>query len=144
MLRPVVVATAAPATPSRGKGPMPKMKHGSRQMLKMLAIHSTRIAIAASPAPRKTALIRNSIRMTPLKPNRIAVKRELARTSGVAPIRPSSGRAKTKPRMPSGTATHSPSTIACTAALAAPSGSCSPIRRATIAVAPIPRPIATA
>jgi len=40
--------------------------------------------------------------------------------------------------------TISPRAIACTAARAAPSGFFSPIRRATIAVAPIPRPIATA
>ena len=58
------------------------MRHGSRQMLIALAIHSTRIAIAASPAPRKTALIRNSIRMTPLKPSTIAVNDEWASTSG--------------------------------------------------------------
>ena len=88
---PVVVATAAPVTPSRGNGPSPKMKHGSRQMLMALAIHSTRIATAASPAPRNTALIRNSIRMTPLKPRTIAANDECARTSGGAPISASSG-----------------------------------------------------
>ena len=108
MLRPVVVATAAPVTPRRGNGPSPKMKQGSRQMLNALAIHSTRIAIAASPAPRNTALIRNSIRMTPLKPNRIAVNDEWASTSGVAPISARIGRANEKPSSPTGTATSRP------------------------------------
>ena len=143
MPRPVVVATAAPATPRRGNGPRPKIRQGSRQMLIALAIHKTRIAIAASPAPRNTALIRNNIMMTPLKPNRMAVKDECARTSGVAPINPSNGRANAKPARPAGTATSRPSAIACTAAIAAPSGSFSPMRRATVAVAPIPSPIAT-
>ena len=92
-------------------------------MLIALAIHSTRIAIAASPAPRNTALIRNSIRMTPLKPKRIAVNEECASTSGVAPISARIGRANEKPSRPSGTATSRPSAIACTAARAAPSGS---------------------
>ena len=109
-----------------------------------LAIHSTRIAIAASPAPRNTALIRNSIMMTPLKPNRIAVNDEWASTSGLAPISASVGRANEKPSRPTGTATSRPSAIACTAAIAAPSGSFSPMRRATVAVAPMPSPIATA
>ena len=97
MPRPVVVATAAPVTPSAGNGPSPKMKHGPSTMLIALASHSTRIAIAASPAPRKTALIRNSIRMTPLPPSTIAVYDECARTSGDAPISASSGRANQKP-----------------------------------------------
>jgi len=91
-------------------------------MLIALAIHSTRIAIDASPAPRNTALMRNSIRMTPLKPIRIAVNEEWASTSGVAPISASSGRAKEKPSRPTGTETSKPSAIACTAAIAAPSG----------------------
>ena len=121
MLRPVVVATAAPVTPSRGNGPRPKMKQGSRQILIALAIQRTRIAIAASPAPRKTALIRNSIMMTPLQPSMIAVNDECTRTSGVAPMIVSSGRANRNPKIPTGTARNRPSAIACTAARAAPS-----------------------
>ena len=55
--RPHVVETAAPVTPSAGKGPSPKIRHGSRRRLMTFASQSTRIAIAASPAPRKIALI---------------------------------------------------------------------------------------
>ena len=69
MARPIVVAIAAPVTPSRGKGPMPKMSSGPRMMLIQFASHSTRIAIAASPAPRKIALTRKSSRMTTLPPS---------------------------------------------------------------------------
>jgi len=38
-------------------------------MLIQFASHSTRIAIAASPAPRKIALMRKSSRMTTLPPS---------------------------------------------------------------------------
>jgi hypothetical protein len=38
-------------------------------MLRPLATHSTRIAIAASPAPRKIALITNSSMITALPPS---------------------------------------------------------------------------
>ena len=55
-----LVATAAPVTPSSGNGPMPKMKHGPSTMLSTLPRISTRMATAASPAPRKTAFCRNS------------------------------------------------------------------------------------
>ena len=65
--RPVVVATAAPVTPRRGKGPNPKIRHGSRTRLTAFAIHSTRMAMAASPAPRNTALTRKSVSTTPLQ-----------------------------------------------------------------------------
>ncbi len=67
--RPKVVAIAAPVTPSRGNGPTPKIKHGPSTMLMLFASQSTRMAIAASPAPRKTALMRNSSRMTTLPPS---------------------------------------------------------------------------
>ena len=59
--RPIVVATAAPVTPSRGNGPSPKIRQGPSRMLIAFASQSTRIAIAASPAPRKIALITNSM-----------------------------------------------------------------------------------
>ncbi len=57
MPRPIVVATAAPVTPSRGTGPTPKMNTGPRTMLMPLASQSVRMVSAASPAPRKAALI---------------------------------------------------------------------------------------
>ncbi len=69
MLRPIVVPTAAPVTPSRGNGPTPKMNSGPRIMLQPLAIHSERMAMAASPAPRNTALIRNSSSTAALPPS---------------------------------------------------------------------------
>src|SRR5260370_1299829 len=48
-LRPMLVETAAPVTPSLGNGPRPMMKQGSRQRLMKLASHKTRMATAASP-----------------------------------------------------------------------------------------------
>ena len=144
MPRPVVVATAAPVMPSSGNGPRPKIRHGSRQILIALAIHSTRIAIAASPAPRNTALMRNSSMITPLAPSMTVANDALATTAGDAPINRSNAGAYATPNRPTGTAISTPSRIACTAARAAPSPSFSPIRRATIAVAPALRPIATA
>src|SRR5438132_11104512 len=68
MLRPVNVARAAPVTPSRGNGPRPKIRQGSRTRLMMFDVQSERMAIAASPAPRKMALLRNNIRMAPEPP----------------------------------------------------------------------------
>jgi hypothetical protein len=67
-----------------------------------------------------------------------------AATPGDAPIASSNERAYKPPNRPTGTATMRPSRIACTAALAAPSASFSPIRRATTAMAPTLKPIATA
>ena len=67
--RPMLVPMAAPATPRRGNGPMPKMRHGPSVMLIALAIHSTRIAMAASPVPRKTELMMNSSVTPPLAPS---------------------------------------------------------------------------
>ena len=50
--RPVVVAIAAPVSPSSGKGPIPKISIGSSTMLIPFASHTERMAIVASPAPR--------------------------------------------------------------------------------------------
>ncbi len=66
MPRPMVVPTADPATPSRGNGPIPKINRGFRQMLTMFAIHSARMAVVASPAPRNTALTKNSRKIVTL------------------------------------------------------------------------------
>ena len=63
------VAIAAPVTPSRGNGPSPKIRHGPSTMLIAFANQSTRIAIAASPAPRKIALMRNSMTIVTLPPS---------------------------------------------------------------------------
>ena len=68
MLRPVNVASAAPVTPSLGNGPQPKIRQGSRTRLMMLETQSRRMAMAASPAPRKMALLRKSIMIAPLPP----------------------------------------------------------------------------
>ena len=51
----MVVATAAPCTPSSGKKPMPKMKSGSSTMLMPLARASVRKAMPGLPAPLNTA-----------------------------------------------------------------------------------------
>jgi hypothetical protein len=65
----MVVAIAAPSTPIAGMGPQPKIRIGSSTMFSALATHSTRIAAAASPAPRKIALMTNSSRITTLPPS---------------------------------------------------------------------------
>src|SRR5260370_1040048 len=67
------VAMAAPATPNLGNGPMPKINNGPRTMLIEFASQSTRIAIAASPAPRKTALIMKSMTTVTFPANMIRV-----------------------------------------------------------------------
>src|SRR5713226_4767391 len=59
---------AAEETPSLGKGPQPKMRQGSRTRLMMLETQSKRMAMAASPAPRKMALLRKRSMMAPLPP----------------------------------------------------------------------------
>ena len=64
-------------------------------------------------------------------------------TSRDAPSRPSSLGAKTMPTIPRLTAMIAPSATVWTAARAAPSGLCSPIRRAIVAVAPMAKPIAS-
>ena len=140
----MLVATAAPVTPISGNGPTPKIRHGPSTMLMALPIHSTRIATAASPAPRNAALIRNSSTIVALPPSITRVNvLPVAITSGEAPISASSAGAYHAPATPMIADTTTPSAMACTAALAAPSGSCSPMRRATIAVAPIDSPIAS-
>ena len=65
----MVVAIAAPSRPKAGIGPKPKIRIGSSTMLMPLATHSTRIAAAASPAPRKIALMVNSSMITALLPS---------------------------------------------------------------------------
>ena len=57
----MVVATAAPVTPISGNGPQPNTRNGPSTMLMMLASHSVRIEMVASPAPRNTAFNMNSI-----------------------------------------------------------------------------------
>jgi len=52
---PIVVAMAAPVTPSFGNGPTPKIRQ-AEQNVYSICQQSTRIAIAASPAPRKMRL----------------------------------------------------------------------------------------
>ncbi len=142
--RPVVVATAAPVTPSAGNGPRPKMRHGSRTRLQTFANHRTRIATVASPAPRKIALMRNRRTMTTFPPSITAMNPEPeATTSGPAPMNARRRGARSAPATPSGTARRTPRAIACTAVRAALSRSRSPMRRATMAVAAIERPIAS-
>jgi len=51
-----------------GERPEAKIRQGPRAMLIQFASHSTRIAIAASPAPRKIALIRKSMTITTFPP----------------------------------------------------------------------------
>src|SRR6266700_4000150 len=145
MPRPMVVETAAPVTPNFGNGPSPKIRQGSRQMLMMLATQSTRMATPASPAPRNTPLIRNSIRMVPEELIIIRLYKEpTRRISGPALISANSLGARGKQNEKIRTAIAKPRKIACTAACAAPSLSCSPVRRATTAVAPILKPTANA
>jgi hypothetical protein len=110
-----------------------------------LANHRQRIATVASPAPRKIALIMNSIRIVPLPPSRTrAYVVPSTRTSGPAPMNTSTSGAKTAPSTPSGTEPSTPRSTACTATDAAPSGFFSPIRRATVAVAAMASPIDSA
>ena len=56
----MLVPIAAPVTPISGNGPMPKINNGHTTMLMAFEIHSIRMAIAGSPAPRKIALLRNN------------------------------------------------------------------------------------
>ena len=74
--RPIVVPTAAPVTPISGNGPTPKMKHGAKIILSPFASTKTRMAIAASPAPRKMALSRKMKSTTALPPSIIRIKTE--------------------------------------------------------------------
>ena len=53
-----------------GKRPLsPKIRHGSSIRLMMFDTHSSRMAMAASPAPRKIALLRNSMTIAPQPPS---------------------------------------------------------------------------
>ena len=110
-----------------------------------LANHNTRIAIAASPAPRKIALIMKSKTTEALQASITVVKPDpLAITEAEAPIKPSSLGASGAPISAITIEIISASAIACTAARAAPSGFFSPVRRAMVAIAPILSPIASA
>src|ERR1700692_2670493 len=145
MLRPVRAANAAQVTPRRGNGPHPKIRQGSRMRLMMFDTHSRRMAMAASPAPRKIALLRNRRRTAKLPPRQIlAYPLPVETISGVAPIRRNKFGANKKQGMPMATEMIRPRVIACTPATAAPSGSFSPMRRATIAVVDKLSPMPTA
>src|SRR2546425_3344462 len=136
---------AAPTMPSFGNGPIPNIKSGLRTILIELASQSTRIAIAASPAPRKIALIKKSKTIVELPANMTLVKpTPCSTTQGEPPITLSSLPDSGTPIAAKIAATIKPNTIAWTEARAAPSGLRSPMRRATIAVAPMLSPIATA
>ena len=114
-------------------------------MLTRLASQSARIASTGSPAPRKMPLIRNSSVTVTQPPSMIAVKvRPFAATSGEAPSIARRSDAKVTPATPSANDTAHPQAIACTAAADARSGFPSPMRRATIAAAPMLSPIETA
>ena len=76
MPRPIVVPTAAPVTPNSGKNPTPKIKHGDSTMFNAFARIKTRIAIAASPAPRNIAFNRNIKTTTAFPPSMIRMNRE--------------------------------------------------------------------
>ena len=74
------------------------MKQGSSAMLIRLAIHSVRMAMAASPLPRKMPLIRNSITMARLPPRTMrAYPVPVRMTEGVACMNSSSRGAKMQP-----------------------------------------------
>ena len=114
-------------------------------MLTRFASQSARIASTGSPAPRKMPLIMNSSVTVTQPPSMIAVKvRPLAVSSGVAPSSTSRSEAQTTPATPITSDAAHPPAMACTAAADARSGEPSPTRRATIAVAPMLRPIDTA
>lgn len=108
------------------------------------ASHNTRMAIAASPAPRKIAFCRKSSMMLAFPPSITIVNRALSPSSaGSAPISASSRRALNPPAKAMIVETMMPSASTCTAATAAPSRSFSPIRLDTVAVAPMHSAIAT-
>ena len=143
--RPIVVATAAPVMPSSGKGPIPKMSKGSSKILMPLAIHKTRMAITASPAPRKTAFKIKRSMMVIFPPSSIAVyPQPVSTTCSEAPISPSISCGNSTPSIAIGSAINTPSQIDCAAVFEADSKSFSPILRATIAVVPMLIPIAAA
>ena len=143
-LRPSTVATPAPATPIAGTGPHPKIRIGSSTIFNPLATHNTFIAIAASPAPRKIALIRKSnITLNELPSTHRVYDAPPVTTCSSAPISRNKSGARHTAGTPTNTAAPIPNSTACTAARAAPSPSFSPIRRATIAVVASAMPIAS-
>src|SRR6266849_4951572 len=116
MLRPVNVARAAPVTPSLGKGPQPKMRQGSRTRLMMLETQSKRMATAASPAPRKIALLRKRSMMAPLPPRPIAKTR--LRSDSVRPTVATASAPRRPTQKTSTTAKRDSSTISITMGMA--------------------------
>ena len=93
------------------------MSRGSRTMLSPFAIHSTRMAIAASPAPRKAAFCRNSSRTTTLPPSMMRVYgTPVATTFASAPMMCRMSGAKATPATPNTIASASPRRTACAAA----------------------------
>ncbi len=100
--------------------------------------------MAASPAPRKIALMRKRSTIVAFPPSITRVNVTFRMTPGSAPMSARSCGAKTMPMPPNSRASAAPSRMACTAARAAPSASFSPMRRATMAVAPMLSPIAMA
>ena len=119
------------------------MSTGHKIILMILAIHRLRIAMAASPAPRKIPLMRKSKIMTTLPPSMMRVKVVPSlTTSSEAPMIRSISAANTIPIMLIITVTASAITIDCIPACAAASGFFSPIRLATTAVAAVLKPIA--
>jgi len=90
-------------------------------------------------------LIRKSSTTVPLPPSITRANVDpVRRTSSLAPMRASSRGPKITPTIPKTAAAPNPITIDCTALRAAPSWSFSPTRRATVAAAPMERPIARA
>jgi hypothetical protein len=111
----------------------------------MFETHSSRMAMAASPAPRKIALFKNRSSTAQLPPRQILVYPPPTEIiSADAPINRKSRGANKKHGSPMASETMIPRAIACTAATAAPSGSFSPMRRATIAAVDKLSPIPTA
>ena len=112
-------------------------------MFSRLPSHNTRIAIAASPDPRNTALIRNNSTTVTLPPSMTWVNRCPERiTSGEAPITCNRLDGARRGQNGDRAATMTPSRIDWAAARDAPSASCWPMRRDTSAIAPIDSPIA--
>ena len=139
------VATAAPVTPISGKIHQPKMRQGSRMMFSVLARINVRIAITASPAPRKMALMRKIKKTVALPPSMTRVNpAPWPTTASSAPMSRRISGAKPPNTMPMPAETSTPSSTICPADCAASSGSFSPMRRETIAVAAIEMPMATA
>lgn len=103
------------------------------------------MATAASPAPRKMALMRKSKVMLRVLPIITCMYRTpLCSTHGLPPMRARRRGAKVMPSATIGAASRTAKTMACTAVSAARSVSFSPVRRAMRAMAPMLTPMATA